>query len=271
MPDNKVQTIERTLDIIELLATAKEGLGVTEIGRKIGLHKSTVYRLLNALAKRGYIEKDPKNSTYKIGLKFIEISGLFLKKLELKTEALPYMRKLAEIIGQPVHLAILEGTEVIYIEKVELVNSIRMYSQIGKRVPAYCSAIGKILLAGLNPEALREVLENIKFERLTPNTITTKKELLRELESVKEKGWAVDNEEHEPDIRCIAAPIIDYTGKIIAAVSVSGESRIINPESDFEIAGHVVETAASISKRMGYIQADQERGNKGNLRFKYQG
>ena len=268
MSENKVQTIDRTLDIIELLATAKEGLGVTEIGNNIGLHKSTVYRLLTALLNRGYIEKDPKTYTYKIGLKFIEISGLFLKKLELKTEALPFMRKLAEIIGQPVHLAILEGTEVVYIEKVELVNSIRMYSQIGRRVPVHCSAIGKILLTGLNPEALREVLENIKFEKFTPNTIITKKELQREIESVKEKGWAVDNEEHEPNIRCIAAPIIDYTGKIIAAVSVSGESRIINLESDLKIAGHVIETAANISKRMGYIQADLERGNKGDQRLK---
>ena len=260
MTDNKVQTIDRTLDIIELLATAKEGLGVTEIGQKIGLHKSTVYRLLTALSNRGYIEKDSKNSTYKIGLKFIEISGLFLKKLELKTEALPFMRKLAEIIGQPVHLAILEGAEVVYIEKVELVNSIRMYSQIGRRVPAYCSAIGKILLTGLDPEALREILETIKFEKFTPNTIGSKKELQRELELVKERGWAVDNEEHEPNIKCIAAPIIDYTGKIIAAVSVSGESRIFNSLSDPVVAGHVVETAVNISKRMGYIQADLGKG-----------
>ncbi len=260
MSDNKVQTIDRTLDIIELLATAKEGLGVTEIGHNIGLHKSTVHRLLTALLNRGYIEKDLKNYTYKIGLKFIEISGLFLKKLELKTEALPFMRRLAEIFGQPVHLAILEGTDVVYIEKVELVNSIRMYSQIGRRVPAHCSAIGKILLAGLNAEHLREVLENIKFEKFTPNTIVSKEELQLEIELVKKKGWAVDNEEHEPNIRCIAAPIIDYTGKIIAAVSVSGESHIINLESDLEIPGHVIETAANISKRMGYIPADQGKG-----------
>jgi DNA-binding IclR family transcriptional regulator len=263
MSDNKVQTIDRTLDIIELLATAKEGLGVTEIGQNIGLHKSTVYRLLTALSNRGYIEKDPKKSTYKIGLKFIEISGLFLKKLELKTEALPFMRKLAEIIGQPVHLAILEGADVIYIEKVELVNSIRMYSQIGRRVPANCSAIGKILLAGLNGERLREVFESIKYEKFTPNTIVSEEELKLEIELVREKGWAVDNEEHEPNIRCIAAPIIDYTGKVIAAISVSGESRIIKPESDLEIAGYVVETAGNISKRMGFFQMGQGKGEQG--------
>lgn len=265
MSDNKVQTIDRTLDIIELLATSREGLGVTEIGQKIDLHKSTVYRLLTALLDRGYIEKDPKTSTYKIGLKFIEISGLFLKKLELKTEALPFMRQLAEKVGQPVHLAILEGTDVIYIEKVELVNSIRMYSQIGRRVPVYCSAIGKILLTGLTPEHFTEVLESIKFEKLTSNTVVSKEDLIHELDGVKAKGWAVDNEEHENNIRCIAAPIFDYTGKIIAAVSVSGDSRIINQESDLEIAGYVIDVAGNISKRMGYIKAEQGKGDSGQF------
>lgn len=263
MSENKVQTIDRTLDIIELLATVKEGLGVTAIGQSIGLHKSTVYRLLTALSERGYIEKEPKNSTYKIGLKFIEISGLFLKKLELKTEALPFMRKLAEIIGQPVHLAILEGTDVIYIEKVELVNSIRMYSQIGRRVPVHCSAIGKILLAGLSNERLLEVLENITFKKFTPNTILSREDLKEAVQRVSVQGWAVDNEEHEPNIRCVAAPIYDYTNKIIAAVSVSGESRIINPKSDLETARRVVETAGNISKRMGYIKAVHGKGDSG--------
>jgi IclR family KDG regulon transcriptional repressor len=252
MEDSKVQTIDRALDLIELLATAKEGLGVTEIGQRIGLHKSTVFRLLNALAQRGYIEKDPKAGTYKLGLKFIEIGALFLKKLELKTEALPFMRRLAEIMGQPVHLAIRDGVEVIYIEKVESVNSIRMYSQIGRRAPVYCSAIGKILLSGLSPEHFREVVAQIRFERFTSNTILSPVELEREIRQVEAAGWAVDNEEHEPGIRCIAAPVYDYTGKAIAAVSVSGESRVIRPGRDREIAGYVVETAREISRRIGY-------------------
>jgi IclR family KDG regulon transcriptional repressor len=252
MEDSKVQTIDRTLDLIELLATAKDGMGVTEIGQRIGLHKSTVFRLLNALAQRGYIEKDPKTSTYKLGLKFVEIGGLFLNKLELKTEALPFMRRLAEIVGQPVHLAIRDGVEIIYIEKVESVNSIRMYSQIGRRAPVYCSAIGKILLSGLSPERLRELFAEIRFERFTPNTILSPVELEKEILRAETAGWAVDNEEHEPNIRCIAAPVYDYTGKIIAAVSVSGENRVIRPERDREIAGFVVETAREISRRMGY-------------------
>lgn len=128
MPESSVQTLDRALDIIEVLSTESEGLGVTEISQRVMLHKSTVHRLLNALLERGYIEKDSKLGTYKLGLKFVEISSLFLNKLVLKTEAMPYLRKLAELTGQPVHLAILDGNEAIYIEKVEALNSIRMYS-----------------------------------------------------------------------------------------------------------------------------------------------
>lgn len=253
MEEKKVQTLDRALDVIELLATAKEGLGVTEIGNKIGLHKSTVHRLLGTLSERGYVEKNPKNNSYKLGLKFMEISGLFLKQLELKTEALPFMRKLAEIVGQPVHLAILEGTDVVYIEKVELVNSIRMYSQIGRRVPAHCSAIGKVLLAGCDEPGLSRIIGNLTFERFTEHTLVTAEQLRKEIAQVASDGWALDNEEHENGIRCIAAPVYDYTRKVIAAVSVSGENRIIHPDRDREIAGYVMKTAAEISARMGYV------------------
>lgn len=253
MTEQKVQTLERALDLIELLAIAKNGLGVTEISQQIGLPKSTVFRLLAALVRRGYAEKDSKTSTYKLGLRFIEISGLFLKKLELKTEALPVMRRLAEIVGQPVHLAVLDGQEAIYIEKVELVNSIRMYSQIGKRVPVYCSAIGKMLLAGLAPELQSEILDRLVFKKHTENTILTKETLVKELQTVRNQGWAVDNEEHEKAVRCIAAPVYDYTRKVIAAVSVSGDKRVIRPERDVEIAGYVMKAAQDISRRMGFV------------------
>lgn len=254
MTEPKVQTIDRTLDILEQLATAKEGLGVTELGEAIGLHKSTVYRLLSALAERGYVEKDPKTSAYKLGLKLIEISGLFLKKLELKTEALLYMRQLVEQLGQPVHLAILDGGEIIYIEKVEAVNSIRMYSQIGRRAPVFCSAIGKVLLAGLSPEQRTEVVNGLCFKKFTDRTLLDKTALAAAVQVVSQQGWAVDNEEHEPGIRCIAAPVSDYTGKIIAAISVSGDKRVICPDRDGEIAQAVMASAGAISRRMGYVK-----------------
>ena len=254
MQEKTVQTIDRAIDIIELLSTEKDGMGVTDIGKRLDLHKSTVHRLLNALAERGYIEKEPKHGYYKIGLKFIEITSLYLNKLELKTEAQPYLRRLAEIAGQPVHLAILDGGEAVYIEKIEALNSMRMYSQIGKRVPVHCSAIGKVLLSGLEKNSIDALLDKYEFVSLTKNTIITKKELVRQVQDVRKLGFAVDDEEHEQGVRCIAAPVYDYTGKIIAAVSVSGDKRIIEKNKDEEISMYVIGAAGEISKRMGYIK-----------------
>lgn len=251
--EKSVQTLERALDILELLAVEREGLGVTEIGNRVGLHKSTVHRLLNSLAERGYIEKEPRYGTYKLGLKVIEISSLHLNKLELKTEALPYLRKLAETTGQPVHLAILRGKEAVYIEKVEVVNSIRMYSQIGRRVPVYCSAIGKALLSGLEGSDLDMLVKDMEYKAFTANTLQGTDDLVKEVACVRERGWALDDEEHEAGIRCIAAPVYDYTGRVIAAVSTSGDKSIISADRDAEISRCVVDMAASISRRMGYV------------------
>ena len=253
MSIQNVQTLDRTLDIIELLAISAQGMGVTEIGQKLGLHKSTVHQLINALVHRGYIEKDQKSGLYKIGLKFIEISSLHLHQLELKTEAAPIMRHLAEMTGQVTHLAILDKTEVVYIEKVDVIQSLRLYSQIGKRLPVYCSALGKVLLSGQSKSRQKYILQGINFEPYTENTITDQETFLSELEKTEQRGWAVDNEEHESGIRCLAAPIKDFTSKVIAALSISGDKKSICPKRDMELSGMVVEAADAISKRLGFL------------------
>lgn len=253
MAEQSVQSLDRTLDIIELLATKPDGLGVTDIGQALSLHKSTVHRLISALARRGYIEKDIRTGMYRIGLKFVEISSLLLNHIELKTEALPYMRRLAGQLWQTVHLAIRDGTEIVYIEKVDSLQSLRMYSHIGKRIPAYCSALGKVLLSGIDRDVLLKTVSGIEMTARTPNTITNRDELIRQVDMVRSVGWASDNEENEEGIRCIAAPIYDFTGKIIAAMSVSGAKDIISPDRDEMIGGMAVDTAREISARMGYV------------------
>jgi len=252
MAEKSVQTLDRALDILELLATEKKGLGVTEIGTRIGLHKSTVHRLLNALCERGYIEKNHEYGTYKLGLKVVEISSIHLNSIELKTEAAPFLRQLAAESTQPVHLATLIDGEVTYIEKVETVNTIRMYSQIGKRVPIHCSAVGKALLTGFTDTDIVLMLKSKELKPYTAKTITNIDELLAQVLEAKSRGWAIDDEEHEEGIRCIAAPIYDYRGDVIAAVSTSGPRDIISPEKDFENSRYVMKAAREISKRMGY-------------------
>ena len=203
MKEQTVQTLDRTLDIIELLATSPQGMGVTEIGVQLQLHKSTVHRLINALAQRGYIEKDQKSGLYKIGLKFIEISSLHLHQLELKTEAAPIMRRLAEMTGQVTHLAILDETDVVYIEKVDVVQSLRLYSHIGRRIPVYCSALGKVLLSGQSDSRQKQILQSINYQPYTENTIQDKETLISKLQKTIQRGWAVDDEEHEAGIRVL--------------------------------------------------------------------
>jgi IclR family KDG regulon transcriptional repressor len=253
LKEQNVQTLDRTLDIIELLATSPQGMGVTEIGLKLQLHKSTVHRLINALAHRGYIEKEQKTGQYKIGLKFIEISSLYLHQLELKTEAAPIMRRLAELTGLVTHLAILDETDVVYIEKVDVVQSLRLYSHIGRRIPVYCSALGKVLLSGQSAMRQQQILQSINYKPYTENTIQNQESLFSEIQKTTQRGWAVDNEEHEAGIRCIAAPVRDFTRKVIAAISISGDRNTLTAEQDEKYNAMVMDAADAISKRMGFI------------------
>jgi len=254
MEKTAVQTLDRALDVIELLSLERDGLGVTEIGSRIALHKSTVHRLLNSLADRGYIEKT-ESSRYRLGLKFIELASLRLNHLELKTEAAPALRRLAELAGRVAHLAILDDTEAVYIEKVEPVASLRMYSQIGRRIPVHCTALGKSLLSGLEEGDLRTLLGRLPYQRFTASTKTTPAELRLEIDRTRARGWSLDDAEHEDGIRCVAAPVRDYTSKVIAAISVSGPANQGQRAED--LADEVRGTALAISRRMGYAQEER--------------
>jgi IclR family transcriptional regulator, KDG regulon repressor len=250
--DKGVQVLDRACDILELISLERDGLGVTEIANKTGLHKSTVHRILASLAERGFVENNQNKGVYKIGLKLIEISSVYLNSIELKTEARPYLWELMTKLNQPTHLAILDGIDAVYIDKVEIMNNIRLYSQIGRRIPVYCSALGKCLLSGLSDIELYKATGKINFEKITEHTIDNSKELLMQIKKVKTLGWAVDNEEHDIGIRCIAAPVFDYRGKVIAAVSIAGPSQVISKEKDEETAKLVLEASLKISKRMGH-------------------
>ena len=142
-----VQSIERALDIIEVLAVEESGLGVTEIASRVGLHKSTAYRIIETLYNRGYLNKTQDNN-YKIGLKLIEAVSCYINSLELETQARPYVAQITAELGLTSHLGVLEGDKVVYIEKMDVFSSVRMYSQIGLRMHAYCSSLGKFMLSG---------------------------------------------------------------------------------------------------------------------------
>lgn len=252
MSERSIQVIDRAFDILELLSLEKDGLGVTEIGHRVGLHKSTVHRILSAMAERGYIEKSADRGIYRIGLKLVEISSVYLNNVELKTEARPYLWDLTSKLNQPSHLAILDGTEAVYIDKVDVVNSIRLYSQIGRRIPVYCSALGKCLLSGYSDVELAEVVSRLEFTRLTAKTILDKDDFIRQVKRVRVCGWSVDDEEHEEGVRCLASPILDYRRQVIAAISITGPTAVLSKQREEEISRLVVDAAHAISRRLGY-------------------
>lgn len=253
MPEEKnVQSIDRALDIIEAVAVEQEGLTLTEIADCVSLHKSTVYRLLSTLMKRGYIDKTHDNH-YKIGLKPIEVVSYYINNLELQTEARPYVAQITAQLGLTSHLGVLDGDKVVYIEKMDVISSVKLYSQIGLRMHAYCSSLGKCLLSNYSKPQLEQIMAENGFIQFTPNTIITIEALHEEIAKIRKQGWAIDDEEYEIGHRCIGAPIYDYRGDIIAAISASGDKYLLTDDRIEEVAAYVKKMALEISRDMGYV------------------
>lgn len=245
-----LQTVDRALQLLEIVAEHPEGLAAKELEELLELNKVTVHRLLATLENRGFVERE--GNIYKIGLKVVELSSMKLNNVELKTEATYYLRQLVNNLGLPVQMAILDDVEAIFIEKIQSLSTFRMYSQIGKRIPLYASGVGKVLLLQETDEEIIRKLSRVEFKVFTSQTLTSPEQVLEEIKRARESGYAIDNEEHEEGIFCIAVPIYDYRGKTIAALSVGGTDQafVKNPNTkDLEL---IKGTALEISKRLGY-------------------
>jgi IclR family KDG regulon transcriptional repressor len=252
MATNGVQVLERAFDILDILSLEPEGLGITQIAERVALHKSTVHRIITALAERGYVEKSQRGTQYRIGLKIVDICSVYLNTVELKTEARPVLRDLTQRTGFTSHLAILDGSAAVYIDKVEVEQSLRLYSQIGRRIPAHCSALGKCLLSGLSEKNLDTLLSTYDFKKFTEHTLTSEIQLRQQIVEIHKRGYATDDQEHEDSIRCVAAPIYDYRGKIVAAISMSGPAQCLIVERTDEFAALILQAAKEISIRLGH-------------------
>lgn len=246
-----LQTVDRALQLLETLAEHPRGMQPKEIEECLELNKVTVHRLLATLENRGFIERI--GNGYMIGLKIVELSSMKLSNVELKTEAAPYLRELVNKLGLPVQMAILEGSQAVFIDKIESINSFRMYSQIGKRIPVYACGVGKILLMQKTDEEIRKCLDGVEFNKFTSKTLEDVETLLKVIREGRKKGYAVDNEEHEEGIYCVAVPIYDYTGKVIAAISVADTSKQFIKGTNKQI-DLIKQTAKQISKRLGYLE-----------------
>ncbi len=254
-----VQTVDRALDILECFNYQQEELGVTELARKLGLHKNKVFRLLASLQCRGYIEQDQRTGNYRLGLKTFEVASVFLHHLGLRRQARPILEDLAAKCNETAYLAVLDGSEVIYVLMHETTHTVRVSPRLGHRLPAHCTASGKIQLAFESEDRLQQLLGGRPLSTLTEKTITDYAALREHLGEVARQGFAVDNEELEEGVCCIAAPVRDYSHRVVAGVGLSGPlSRFGGDRMREELVPLVKEAGVKISQRLGYEVVPEE-------------
>ncbi|MGG4489167.1 IclR family transcriptional regulator [Metabacillus idriensis] len=250
--ENMVKSVSRALDIITLVSLKKGGLGVTEIANQIDINKSSVYRILSTLVQYGYVEQDPETGKYKLGYKFLEISSKLLESIDLRAEARMYLQELENETNEVIHLVVYDQGEVVYIEKLDGSETLRMHSKVGKRAPMHCTSVGKAILAHLPSNTVLDILERKGLPMHTDKTITNKEDFLLELKSVRQKGYALDLEENENGITCIAVPIFDHMGNAIAAVSISGPTIRMTEERLEQLQSRMQNIGRQISVRLGF-------------------
>lgn len=250
--EQTVIVLGKTLDIIEYLSLADAPASLSQISKDTKISKTTVHRLLQTLLARHYVEKNSQQH-YSIGWKLIQLVSNQINHLELQTEANPILTTLHSELNLSVHLGILVGHEVVYIEKMQSATRSQVYSNVGYRTPAHCSSMGKCLLSCMSGHQLDTFLHACPFEQYTSNTYTDSAKFRKYLKQVRHQGWAIDDQEYLLGHRCIGAPIYDYRGEAIASISASGSTIEISEDRIPFIATQVKDAALQISKRMGYI------------------
>jgi DNA-binding IclR family transcriptional regulator len=251
--DYLVQSVDRALDILESFDYQTGELGVTELAQKLHLPKNNIFRLLATLEVRGYIEQDKKSANYRLGMKPFEVANVFLHHLGFRRQARPIIEELVNQCDETAYLAILERSEVIYVLVQDTTQMVRVASFPGRRLPVYCTAAGKAQLAYESADRLDSILQHQPMRKLTENTITDPQVFREHLREVARLGFAVDNEEYESGVRCIAAPVRDYSRKVVASIGLSSPaSRSSLERIECELAPLVKIAAIKLSERLGY-------------------
>lgn len=246
------QPIGHALDILEEFNSSPDGLGITELSRRLNLHKNKVFRLLATLESRGYVDKIMTNSTYRLGVKNLFLGLTFSRQMRLLQHSRPVQEALVRECNETSHIAILKDFHVINIDRVESELPVRVITQVGEKLPIYCTAAGKVLASSINEEYLKKYFNNRELKKYTDKTISGPDALLIQLRRSAEKGYAIEDEELIDGVRSVGAPICDYTRKIIGAVSVTGPmTRISDRRITQELIPLVTNAARNISRRLG--------------------
>jgi IclR family acetate operon transcriptional repressor len=249
---DQVQSLARALTLLNRIAESSgEGASLTELAQQVGLPASTAHRLLTTLEQERYVRFDPEGRLWSVGVQAFVTGCTFTKSRSLVSLARPHMRNLMEESGETVNLGVMDEGQAVYLSQVECRQMMRAFARPGSRVPLHCSAIGKAILSATPDKTLSKILHQRGMPCLTVKTITSPAALRGNLEHIRATGYAVDDEEHAVGLRCIAAPIFDETGDVIAAISASGPTARISEERMLQLGAMVAQAARGISSDMG--------------------
>lgn len=249
---NPIQVADKIFLVIETLA-AQGAMGIMDLSNTLELNKTTVHRILNSLMYMGYVCQDSSNLKYFLTFKLCDLSSKILSQVDLIETVRPYLQELASQVHEVIHLVKLEGNHAVYIDKIEsLSNSIRLVSQTGKSLPLYCSGVGKALLADMSDEKIKYFWENNPTPPVTKYTLSTYDDLFTDIQKIRERGYALDNEENEIDVRCIAVSFYDYGNTSKYAFSISAPVNRMDDARIESLVPIVFETKSKIMQRFGY-------------------
>jgi DNA-binding IclR family transcriptional regulator len=247
----QAKSARRALDLLEALSACREGLGFVELAQRVKVPKSSLHELLAVLTARSYLAVDPETRRYTLGVRVWELGQAYVRYRELVNEARPEMERIVQALNETVQLSVLDGVDNVYLAKVDCTHPIRLQSEVGKRLPAHATGVGKALLAALSEDERRARLGRRALPRFTGSTITDRARLERELAATRERGFAVDNQEYTPNLQCLAVTIRDHTDRVVASISAAIPLMRAAP-SQFALALRLLaEGSLEISRRLG--------------------
>ncbi len=248
-----IKSVTNALNLLEAFSGDVRELGVTELSRRLKLHKNNVFRLLATLEMRGYVEQNKKTEDYRLGPKGLELGRTYLRQIDLVDQVRPVLEALAERCNESAGLGVIRRNSVIYVDVVETEQIVRVTPRIGWGIPIYCSAIGKAQIAFQSESEIDKIIAWDEMKKFTDNTITGRDEFLWHLKEIGEKGYAVDDEEYERGLKCVGAPVWDHTQQVVAGISVAGPTfRLTNEVVEDEVIPAVIEASREISRKLGY-------------------
>jgi IclR family pca regulon transcriptional regulator len=259
------QSLERGLAVLSAFRSGRPLLGVSELGREVGLSRSTTHRYVATLATLGYLQQDLATKKYRLGPRVLDLGFSAIHSMELREISAPHLQQLSDETGYTVNMGVLDGTDIVYVERCRSSRvgqrAIDLNLHVGSRLPAYCTSMGKILLAYLPREERDALLDQMELRQRGPNTLTARRALVAELERVRKEGLAINNEELAYGLRSIAAPVLSQSGATAAAINLAVHSSMVSMDELVErLSGPLRRTAAEISARIGYRPASTDGG-----------